>query len=466
MPDPLASNRLHRLAKLVMDTGEARSPEEAEQILRSYQIGIQVDPDLMASPAYQAALLTAVNTGRRAFLGGVWVTGELDIPLRIPWMGCTTLRQAVSNLQGRVTGALEPHIPTIYFSSQVARDQGGEFGLRPVIRGWSGGVIPAYDDFGLSLDQSFTPAGVLAGALAVSEAFQFLRGNSPLSGHRAVGLPLWSPHERKDWLGVDPGPSLQALPSNLWLIGLGHLGQAFLWSLGFLPYEPAAPLHIVLQDVDDLEHANDSTSLLTHLGLVGARKTRAMAAWCKDRGFNTTLIERSFAADFKVNDKEPRLALCGVDNPEARAALEQVGFSRILEAGLGKGAQEYLSFQLHAFPASRSADSYWAKQLPNDPSTERLLQQPAYQSLAQKGMDRCGLVEIAGRSVGASFVGAVTSALAIAEILRLVHGESMHEVIDGDLRSSGILSTVLPNRTDLAPFNPGIIRLRADANAG
>ncbi len=463
VPNQIQRDNLHRLVKLVMDTGEAASPEEAEGILCSYQVGIQVDSDVMTSPAYQAALLTAVNTGRRAFLGGVWVAGGLDIPLRIPWIGCTTLQQAVSDLQGRVTGALNPHIPTIYFSGRPAHGQGGDFAVRPIIHGWSGGVIPAHDDFGLSSAESFSPAGVLAGALAISEAFQFLRGSNALSGHRAVGLSLWSPRETHDWLDADPGPALKVLPSNLWLIGLGHLGQAFLWTLGFLPYEPTAPLHIVLQDVDDLEDANDSTSLLTHPGLIGARKTRAMAGWCEARGFKTTLIERLFAADFKVNDQEPRLALCGVDNPEARTALEQVGFTRILEAGLGKGTQEYLRFQLHSFPASRSADSYWAKRIPNDPNTEHLLQQPAYQSLEQQGLDRCGLVEIAGRSVGASFVGAVTSALAIAEILRLVHGEIMHEVVDGDLRSSGILSTVLPSRMNLPAFNPGIIRLHAVA---
>ena len=32
------------------------------------------------------------------------------------------------------------------------------------------------------------------------------------------------------------GPSLVYLPSGLWLLGLGHLGQANAWALGCLPY--------------------------------------------------------------------------------------------------------------------------------------------------------------------------------------------------------------------------------------
>ena len=71
----LGHDQLHRLVKLPMDTGEAASPEEAEQILRSYQLGIRVDAEAVQSAAYQAALLTTVNTGRHAFLRrslGIW----------------------------------------------------------------------------------------------------------------------------------------------------------------------------------------------------------------------------------------------------------------------------------------------------------------------------------------------------------------------------------------------------------
>ena len=35
-------------------------------------------------------------------------------------------------------------------------------------------------------------------------------------------------------------PELRLLPSRLWLIGLGHLGQAYLGALGLLPYADAA----------------------------------------------------------------------------------------------------------------------------------------------------------------------------------------------------------------------------------
>lgn len=46
-----------------------------------------------------------------------------------------------------------------------------------------------------------------------------------------------------------------------------------------------------------------------------------MAHWCGERGFQTSIIERKFAANFSIGDNgndEPQLALCGVDNALAR----------------------------------------------------------------------------------------------------------------------------------------------------
>ena len=136
------------------------------------------------------------------------------------------------------------------------------------------------------------------------------------------------------------------------LIGLGHLGQAFLWTLGLLPYGSPGEVNLVLQDYDELVEANESTSLLTTRKHLGERKTRAMALWCESRGFRTSIMERRFAGDFRVREAEPRVALCGVDNALARADLEDVGFGRVIEAGLGAGTQEYLAFQVHTFPGT------------------------------------------------------------------------------------------------------------------
>ena len=453
-------DELHRAVKLALDSGEAATLADAIALFGNYRLAVEVGADTASSPSLQAAVLTAVNTARRCFLGGVEVVGPLDAELLVPWRRCHSLGEAVTDLGGTVVGALTPGIPCIVIGNGAAAVGDRAFAVRATFDGWAGGVTPVASGVRLAERQEFPPAGVLAGALAVSEAFQFIRGGNAAAGKRDIGLSLWRPESAVSWLSADAvGPRLDLLPSRLWLIGLGHLGQAYLWTLGFLPYTDPAALELVLQDFDTLVPANDSTSPLTTMAIVGQKKTRAMAAWCEQRGFRTVINERRFAADFTVSDEEPQLALCGVDNAVARAALEEVGFARVIEAGLGKGASEYLAFQLHTFPGPQTARVRWGGAAESEPGTW-LLDQPAYAALAEEGFDECGLALLAGRSVGASFVGTVVATLVVAEALRVIAGGPQYGLIDGSLRT-------LPHRTAItndvvttgrpASFNPGYV---------
>ena len=445
-------DHLHRHLKLALDTGEVASLEEAQRLFRSYRLGIVVGSGVAQSATLQAAVLTAVNTGRRSFLGGVCVEGTLDVPLLVTWGRCRTLGEAIVDLQGVVTDCA-PGVPRVVIGGDFIPPVGAEFAVRATFNGWCGGVAPL--DHGLRLPerQECVPAGVLAGALGVSEAFQFIRGDNAVAGRRDVGLSLWQPDKDISWLTAgEPGPALERLPASAWLIGLGHLGQAFLWTLGLLPYRSPEEVSLVLQDFDELVEANDSTSLLTTRAELGMKKTRAMALWCETRGFRTSIVERLFAGDFRIAGDEPRVALCGVDNALARADLEDVGFDRIIEAGLGAGTQEYLAFQVHTFPAQRPARHRWGSQ-ERQPDDDAVADQPAYRTLAKDGLDECGLTTLAGRTVGASFVGAVTAAVVIAELIRIGLGGPRYEVVDGSLRSLDLRQAVMC--ADGAPFNPG-----------
>jgi hypothetical protein len=446
---PTTPDSLHRLAKLTLDTGEDASVEDAMQRLKGYRLGVRVGPDVARSPTLQAALLTAVNCARRCFLGGVEVSGFLDASLRVPWGSSQTIQEAVADLGATLEPTRNTAGPTVVLGD-VTLPVGDEVVLRTTFDGWCGGVLPYNDGARLAEQREFTPAGVLAGALAVSEAFQSVRGDA-VAGRRAAGLSLWRPSN--DWRATAADePPLVRLPSALWLLGLGHLGQAFLWTLGFLPYETPGDVHLVLQDFDKLVAANDSTSLLTRAGMVGEHKTRAMARWCESRGFRTSIVERRFADDFRVSDDEPQLALCGVDNALARAALLDVGFQRVVEAGLGRGPEEYLAFQVHSFPAAKSARDRWG--VVQATSATALLARPAYQAMSREGVDRCGILNFADRSIGAPFVGAAVSALVVAEVLRMLEGGERNELIDGSLRAPSRCVAV-PRTSEDQPFNPG-----------
>jgi hypothetical protein len=449
------SDRLSRTVKLAMDSGEATTAEEAQRIFEGYRLRIAVGPDISQSPTRQAALLTAVNVARRCFLGGVEVTGCPAARLLIPWLNCRTVAEAVTDLRGELVEAegAASDLPLIVIGDAGTSSYAGDFAVRATFDGWRGGVIPVDERERLPERHEFTPAGVLAGALAVSEAFQYVRGRNMVAGRRRTGLSLWRPEA--SWLDGAGGrePALEWLPAKLWLVGLGHLGQAYLWTLGFLPYDVPGEVSLVLQDYDTLAQSNDSTSPLTNEGLVGRKKARAMAEWCEGRGFQARIYERRFASDFKVNDEEPQVALCGVDNEAARACLEEVGFAQMIEAGLGLGTEEYLAFQMHCFPSSRAARARWGGSTVGKAGGP-VIELPAYKNLAADGLDECGLTQLAGRSVGACFVGTAVSTLVIAEVLRMCIGEGRYEVIDGSLRAVEH-RTVVASSISALPFNPG-----------
>lgn len=455
---------LHRAVKMALDSGEVTSVEEAEALFRSYRLAVVVGPDVASSPTHQAAVLTVVNTAARSFLGGVEVSGDTDCPLLVPWKSFGNLGEAVADLGGQVVREHHGAVPAVLLGDTGLLE--ARFSIRATFNGWAAGVFPAEDGGRLPEAEEFVPSGVLAGAMAVAEAFQHARGANVLAGRRRVGLSLWCPWEPHAWLepaGV--GPRLGCLPTNLWLIGLGHLGQAFLWTLGLLPYADPSSLHLVLQDNDTLVPANLSTSPLTFQDMLGRQKTRALAAWCEQRGFRTTIVELPFGSQMRVRDQDPQLALCGVDNPLARSALEDVGFARVIEAGLGKGVREYLAFQVHGFPGPQKARQRWAA-ADEMPSAPELTSRPAYAALASEGHDRCGLTTLAGKTVGAPFVGTVVSAIVVAEILRQLEGGEPIGMLDATLRDlSGVVG--MPSGHAAEPFNPGLTEalLRPQARA-
>jgi hypothetical protein len=453
-----AADRLHRLMKEALDRGTVASIEEAEACFASYQLVLQIDVAAVENPVHQATLFTAVAIGRRVFLGGVFVHLEADARRQVPLPLAPMLSDAVVQLGGHLAHeALPDSLPRVRIGGKpCARSRA--FDVRTLCFGWRGGIVPVgapeHRD-----EESHVVTGMLAAGIAVSEAFLYVRAESALAGERAIGLSLWDPRQETDWLTATiTEPTLSLLPSRLWLLGLGHLGQAFLWALGLLPYADPAALELVLQDIDIITPSSESTSILSDGSLINRKKTRAMAAWAETRGFSTSIHERLFADGFRRHDDEPSILLCGLDNALGRRALDSSGFDFIVEAGLGRGYQDFRTLRLHTLPASRSAVEIWP--LTSEPPAA--IVPPAYTKLLRDGvLDRCGMTLLAGKAVGAPFVGAVAATLVIAESLRLLHGGMSLQLLDLDLQWPEHREAV-PQRRDFSRLNPGFVRIRPD----
>jgi len=426
------ADTLHRLVKLLIDNGVAQSIEEAQSIFDRFRLGVEITKEGAGNPADQAAFLTAIVTGRRVFLGGVEATGALGAPLLLPLCLGSTLGDAVLALGGRISASEEP-LPTIVAGR--GGSGGEDFSIRAVSAGWRGGIVPFASVVGPGGMAAIPLAGMLSGSLAVNEAFLHVNGEMPAAGRRSVGLSLWQPQAEVDWLLSDENePELRYLPSRAWLIGLGHLGQAYLWGFGLMPYADPKEVHLVLQDIDTITPSTESTSILSDQSNLGMKKTRAMALWAERHGFQCSILERLFDGNFLRQGGEPALAFCGLDNALGRRALDQVGFDLVIEAGLGRGHRDFRTMRLHTLPSSKPAAEIWRAR--GSMENENVEGRPAYQRLLEQAMvDRCGMTLLAGKAVGAPFVGVTAAALALGEALRQLHGGPVHQLIDLDLRA-------------------------------
>lgn len=445
------ADALHRTVKRLIDSGRAKSFAEAHEIAEKYQLQLE-----LTAPAdfhEQVAAFAVVMLGRRAFLGGVSVSGYGEASLH-PSLGsgkslADALHEAGANLADVVPGR-----PTIAIGGE--RERSALFHVRLLMSGWRAGTAPADERHSIDDEAGgyvMPLTAVAAAALAVSQAFHHVSDGAPNS-YEPVGISLWAPAQLA-WESRDcDGPVLQVLPSSTWLLGLGHLGQAFAWCLSLLPYPKDAlePPHVLLQDVDRVGVSTESTSVLTAKQDKGRRKTRVVAEWLEERGFSTAIVERYFDGETRKGQGEPSLLFCGVDNPEARRALDNAGVSFIVEAGLGNRHDDFQSVRVHTFPASRTTAQTW----PQKPSKEPVIE-GIYADLLEKGeLGRCGVVELAGKAVGAAFVGAFAAALCVSEALRVLHGSAPSEVLDADMFALKFRSVVV-NEHDFNALNPGFI---------
>ena len=451
----LDRDRLHRTAKIALDLGLVADVDSARPYLEKLVLQLHVGPHLDKDLAAQAALLTAVNAGHRAMLGGVRVMIEDDPKLTLPWAQGQDLSTAISMYGGRVVDSHSPKHPVVVIG-EPQRHKHAEVQLLVCCSGWSGGVTEASEP---GERQAMPLAGVVAGALAVSEIFQNLLGSRTAAG-RDVGLSLWRPD--LPWQSIDAaGPSLQYLPSTMWLLGLGHLGQANAWSFGCLPYDQPDELDVYLVDFDTIVEANHATGLLTNASDIGELKTRVVASELEQLGHHTHLIERRFGNDLTPDNDEPQLALAGFDKIEPRRALGDK-FGRVVDAGLGAGPTDYLDILLHAFPSQLTPEEAF----PTRPAQDPVLT-PAYEDEIRRrtehgvepGTARCGVLELAGATAAAAFVGAVAGALSVADPLRFLHGGTQYETLNVDLRSPND-AIVPPAPTPQPPFNPGFTNAR------
>ena len=141
----------------------------------------------------------------------------------------------------------------------------------------------------------FSAAGILAVSLALSELCLSFAEINIEATRRSVGISLGG----RIWISSSTealGIPVKHLPRDLWVLELGHLGNACLWSLATLPYEDPQAVEFALFDFDNVEKDSVETGIIFTMDLLRRFKTRACDIWLDRHGFQTRSVERRFDA--------------------------------------------------------------------------------------------------------------------------------------------------------------------------
>ena len=256
-------------------------------------------------------------------------------------------------------------------------------------------------------------AGIAAGALAVGAAFRLTTGGELPDN---LEIDLWpTASEQKA-----PAFADIYLPAAFWLIGLGNLGQAYLWAVAALPYTNPGEVSLVLQDYDRVSEENWATSILVRDETYGLLKTKVGEAWAERKGFSVRRVDRKLLPGDRLDQGDPTLALSGVDKLAVRESMAKTGFACVVDAGLGRDARTFDQYRVTIFQEPARMATHFSGL--NDPKAP--VEAPAaaaYQTLLAE-VGQCGTVEIAGAAIATPFVSAIAAAVAISRSVALASG--------------------------------------------
>ncbi len=409
-----------RLLKLYPESGLG-GLEEGQVFFNQLTLEVHLSVSDSAQPAAQAAALTAVVTGVRSFRGGVCLTGAVHEKLILSLPPHQTVGEAAAALGAKKAVKAD-------YSIVIGYSQTGWTGwsVKPWWDGWKVGLRPIDDSQPLGVGSNVL-AGIAAGSLAVSEAFKRALGD-PRAGRKSSTVSIWDPVQNSN-----PEKKQVYLPKSLWALGLGNLGQAYLWTLGLLPFKEPQEVELLLQDFDFVQPSNCGTSVLTGHDDVGARKSKIMEDWALRMGFKVTRNDRPFDENTRRRNFEPSMVLSGLDNAATRRLLGKANFDYVIDAGLGNRADSYHLYRVNVFDENFRPEDI----LKDDGAGEnqRIEANKALRSYREEARkypeEECGIAEIAGANVAVPFVSVFTSTLVITQAIRLASLEPPFRTLTG-----------------------------------
>lgn len=434
--DPtLDKDNLHRGDLFSLKRDPDMTPGRAEAWRSGLKFAVVIDDADTGTYGGQMCLLTAINLAWRVSgqFGSVTVHGVSPRPCDPMIAEDKTLPDYITETGG-ICLDTAPEDDRLVILIGAAAFSGGRFRIRAAFSDWTGGIMPEDRTPALPVDVRLPLGPALAASIAVWECFRFHDNHGSAVGRRTTGIDLWTMQPNNlETLSDDTGDAI-LLPDRIWCLGLGHLGQAYFWLIGHLPYSAAerTAMSLKVQDHDVVSTSNLSTSVLSVHGNVGVPKTEACSSWLLSRGFSPHMISDAFDPGTKL-DFGSDAVLGGVDNLETRRGIMAKNPAFYIDAGLGETIHDFQTMRIIVPSTDRSPTDVWPIGS-NDNATD--LDGAIRRLRDANKLDQCGAETLNGTAVGFPFVGMVAATVVLTQLISHWNDGQVFEKVDIDLLES------------------------------
>jgi molybdopterin/thiamine biosynthesis adenylyltransferase len=292
--------------------------------------------------------------------------------------------------------------------------------------GWRGGVN-FFEEKRVIFENAKNPVSlgpVAAASLACYFAFcKIFRVNEMNFGIN-TGISLWNLNSASEWyLDKNDGPQQPHVPRNVWALGLGHLGQAYLWTLGLMPIDEPSKVLFLLQDDDIVGEENIGSQVLCSSSDIGFPKTRACLHFLESLNFKTQIIEKRFLPGNSEENwiKSFTFLLNGVDNIETRKCIDKRNLKLFLDGATNGSSALFDSFTMkNVTRIEKDQSVIWPEEM-----SDRPLHKNLYDRYEKE--NKCGIITNIGVSV--PFIGLFGSVFIISELLRALNQGNVYSIV-------------------------------------
>lgn len=400
--------------------------DDALKEMNNKSIWLIADETIINSYSRQLSFITTLNIAHRIFLNGVFCVLPSQVPSLLKFK-VAILNELVTQFSGICTkdeSSLDDI--KILFGKECYDNQCIEI----IACGWRGGVnFFRNERIVFSGDNSLPLGPILASSIAIYYAFckiYKLRETIDVN----VGVSLWNLNAGRNWNHDEfDGPINLNMPCTIWNLGLGHLGQAYIWTLASFIIENSSKIQFLLQDSDIVDDENLGSQVLCHTIDIGKYKTRPCLQFIEEMGFNARIIEKRF--EFKDDEQDWMssypLLLNGVDNVKTRKSISNKFVKLYLDGATNGSSELFDSFTMNnVYSRNKSIDEIWT-----DVEAENIILHRNLYDRYEK-TEKCGSLSNIG--ISTPFVGLFSSTIIVSELLRSLNQGEKYSIISLQMR--------------------------------